>query len=120
MAARFRLAELELGSTPDDFAAELDEAVDELEQREHLRTAADDGQHDDAEAALQLRVLVQVVEDDVADLATLEIDDDSHPIAIGLVADVGNAFDRLVAHLIGDLLDQSPFIDLVGNGGDDD
>ena len=67
---------------------------------------ADDGQHDDAEAALQLRVLVEIVQDDVADLAALQVDDDAHAVAIGFVADVGDAFDRLLAHQFGDVLDQ--------------
>ena len=39
--------------------------LDELEQVQHARPAADDGQHDDAERRLQLRVLVEVVEDDL-------------------------------------------------------
>ena len=56
------LAQLELGAAADDFAAELDEALDELEQVEDLRPAADDRQHDDAEARLQRRVLVEVVQ----------------------------------------------------------
>ena len=104
--ARFGLAQLELGAAPDDLAPELDEVVDQLDQRQDPRPAADDGQHDDPEAALQRRVLVEVVEDDVADLAALQVDDDAHAVAIGFVADVRDAFDRLLAHQVGDALDQ--------------
>ena len=82
-------------------------------QRQHLRPAADDGQHDDAEAALQRGVLVEIVEDDLADLAALQVDDDAHAVAIGFVADVGDAFDRLLAHQLGDALDQPRLVDLV-------
>ena len=53
--ARFGLAQLELGPAAHDLAPELDEVVDQLDERQHLRPPADDGQHDDAEAALQLR-----------------------------------------------------------------
>ena len=48
--ARLGLPQLEFGPAADDLAAELDEALDQLEQRQHLRPAADDGEHDDAEA----------------------------------------------------------------------
>ena len=75
-------------------------------RRQHLRPAADDRQHDDAEARLQLGVLVEVVEDDLRHLAALQLDDDPHAVAIGLVAQVGDALDRLLAHQIGDPLDQ--------------
>ena len=54
VVARLGLAQLELGAAADDLAAELDEALDQLEQVQHLRPAADDGEHDDAEARLQL------------------------------------------------------------------
>ena len=50
VVARLGLAQLELGPPADDLAAELDEALDQLEQGQHLRPAADDGEHDDAEA----------------------------------------------------------------------
>jgi hypothetical protein len=98
MPARFGLAQLELGTPTDDLAPELDEVVEQLEQRQHPRPASDNRQHDDAEAGLQLRVLVEIVEDDLANLATLEVDRDAQPVAIGLVANVGDAFDGLVAH----------------------
>ena len=120
VAARLRLPQLELGAAADDLAAELDEVVDQLDQRQHLRAAADDGQHDDPEAALECGVLVEIVQDDVADLAAFQVDDDAHPVAIRLVADVGDPFDRLLAHQLGDSLDQPRLVDLVRNRVDHD
>jgi hypothetical protein len=35
-------------------------------------------------------------------LAALQLDDDAHAVAIGLVAQVGDALDRLLAHQLGD------------------
>jgi hypothetical protein len=35
----------------------------------------------------------------------LQLDDDAHAVAVGFVADVGDALDALVAHQFGDLLD---------------
>ena len=79
--ARFGLAQLELDPPADDLAPELDEVLDDLEQAEHARPAADDRQQRDAVAHLQLRVLVEVVQDDVGQLAALELDDDPHAVA---------------------------------------
>ena len=67
-------------------------------QRQHARPAADDRQHDDAERRLQLRVLVEVVEDHLGLLAALQLDDDPHAVAVRLVAQIGDALDRLLAH----------------------
>ena len=117
---RLGLAQLELGAAAHDLAAEVDEALDHLEERHHLRAAADDGEHDDAEAELQRRVLVEVVEDDLRHFAALQLDDDPHAVAIGLVAQIGNAFDRLLADEVGDPLDELRLVDLVRNLGDDD
>ena len=44
------LPQIEFGAASNDVAPELDEALDELQQVQHLRAAADDRQHDDAEA----------------------------------------------------------------------
>ena len=115
VAARFRFAQLELGAPPNDLATEVDEVLDQLQQRQHLRPAADNRQHDDAERRLELRVLVQIVEDDVAHLAALQVNDDSNAIAIGLVANVGDAFNGLRVDQFRDVLDQPLLVDLIRN-----
>ena len=50
----------------------------------------------------------------------LDLDDDAHARAVGLVADVGNALKALVVHLIGHVLDEHALVDLIGKLGDDD
>ena len=114
------LAQLELGSPPDDFAAELDELLDDLEEVEHLRPAAGDRQHDDAERGLQRRVLVEIVQDDIGHLAALQLDHDAHAVAVGFVAEIADPLDDLLFRELGDLLDQPGLVDLVGDLGDDD
>ena len=118
--ARLGLAKLELRPASNDLAAELDEVVENLEQRQHLRTPADDREHDDAERRLQLRVLVEVVEDDLANLTSLQVDDDPKAVTIGFVADVGNALENLLSNEFRDALDQPGFVDLIRNGVNDD
>ena len=108
-----RLAQFEFGAAPDHFHAVVDEALDVGDQAQLARLPVDDGQHDDAEADLQLRVLVEVVEDDLGLLAALQFEDDAHAVAVALVADVGDAFELLLVHQRGGLLDQARLVHLV-------
>ena len=112
--------QLELDPAADHFAAEVDEVLDHFEQAEHLRPAGDDRQRDDAERLLQLRLLEQVVQHDFGDFAALQLDHDAHAVAIGFVAQIGNAFERLVAHQLGDAFEQPRLVQLIRNLGDDD
>jgi hypothetical protein len=76
------------------------------DQAQLARLAVDDRQHDDAEADLQLRVLVEVVEHHLGLLAALQLEHDAHAVAVALIAHFGNAFDLFLVHQRGDLLDQ--------------
>ena len=84
------------------------------------RPAAVQRQHVDAEAGLQRRVAVELVEHDVGHGVALDLDDDAHAVAVGFVAEIGDAFDALVAHQLGDLLDHPRLVHLIGHFGDDD
>ena len=91
VGAGLRLAQLEGGAPPHHLAPEVDEQLAGLEDVQHPRPLVDDGQHDDPEGVLQLGVLVQVVQDDRRRLALLHVHHDAHPVAVALVADVGDA-----------------------------
>ena len=82
--------------------------------------AVDEGEHDDAEAVLQLRVLVQLVEDDVRRAVAAQLDDDAHAAAVGLVAQICDAVDLLVADELGDFLDETRLVDLIRELRDED
>ena len=120
MLALAGFAQLVIGAPADHFHAVLDEALDAIDQAQFARLAVDDRQHDHAEADLQLRVLVEIVEDDFGLLAALQLEDDAHAVAVAFVADFGNAFDLLFVHQRGGVLDQPRLVHLVGNLGDDD
>ena len=90
------------------------------DQAELARLSVDDRQHDDAEADLQLRLLVQVVENHLGLFAALQLEDDAHAVAVALIANVGNAFDLLFVDQRGDVFDQLRLIHLIGDLGDDD
>ena len=93
MGARLGLVELELGAPDDDLFLEGDVRLEHLGQRERARHAADQGDVDDAEGGLHLGVLVELVERDHGDGVALELDDQAHAGAVGLVAQVGDLGD---------------------------
>ena len=120
VGAFLRLAQEEGRAPAHHVAPEVDEQLAGLEQVQHARPLLDDRQEDDAERVLERRVLVQVVEDDLRRLATLDVDDDAHPLPVALVAHVLDPADLLVARQLGDLLDQARLVDLVGDLADHD
>ena len=114
-----RLVEQELGAAGDHLLAEVGERLDHVLEIEALRAATVDRQHIGAERRLQVGEAIELVEHHVGDGIALQFDDDAHAFAVGLVPDVGDAFDALVAHQVGDLLDQRLLVDLIGDRRDD-
>ena len=91
-----------------------------LAQGQQPGHAIHEGEVDDAERGLELRELVEVVEDDLRDDVLLELDDEADALLVGLVAHVGDALDALLVHELGDLLLQGALVDLVGHLGEDE
>ncbi len=114
-----RLGEQELGAPGDDLLAEVEERAQHVVQRQHLRPAAVQRDHVGAEARLQRGEALELVQDHVGHRVALELDDDAHAVAVGFVAQVGDALDALLAHQFGDPLDQRRLVDLIGDLGDD-
>ena len=82
----FGLLEVELGAAPHHLLAVADVLVDERPQRQDLGALVDQRQHDGAEGHLERRVDEQLVEHDARVGVLLELDDDPHAVAVGLVA----------------------------------
>ena len=118
--ALFGFAQVKARAPQHDFAAMLQEQPQELHQPHLARLASGDGQQDHAERFLHLRVLVEVVQDQLRLFAALDLDHHAHAVAVGFVAHVGDAFDLLGLHQLGDALDQARLVHLVGKLGDDD
>ena len=72
------LGQLVTRTADDHFPPMGKEVLEELLEREQARLVVDQRDHVHAEAILKLRELVQVVEDDVGDLAALELDHHAH------------------------------------------
>jgi hypothetical protein len=93
---------------------------EQLLERQQLRLVVDKTNHVDAEHALQRRLFEQIVEHDVGQLAALQLDDDAHAVLVGLVAQLADALDLLLADELGDALDESRLVNLVRQLRDDD
>ena len=97
-----------------------DERRDDVLEREQLRAAGAQRQHVHAEARLQRRVAVELVEHHLGHRAALELDDDAHAVAVRFVAEVGDPLDAALVHERGDALDHARLVHLIGDLGDDD
>ena len=120
MGAVARLGEQELGAPGDHLLAECDEGVEHVLQRHHQRAAAVERDRVDAETRLQRREAIELVQDHVALGVALELDHHAVAVAVGLVAQIGDAVDFLLAHQFGDALDHGRLVHLIGDLGDDD
>ena len=106
---------------PDHHRFAVIEEVDQhLLEVQHLRLVVDDRQRVDAEGDLELGLLVERVEQDLGDFAPFELDHHADAAAVGLVAQVGDAFDLFFADQLGDAFDQAGLVDLIGDLLDDD
>ena len=114
-----RLGEQIFGPPGDHFLAKIEERAQHVGQRQHLRPAAVQRDHVGAEARLQGGEAPELIEHHVGDRVAFDLDDDAHAVAIGLIAQVGDALDALLANELGYALDQRRLVDLVGDLADD-
>ena len=119
MGAVFGLTETEAGTAGDHIAAVLNEAFEQLADVHLLRATLVEGEQDDAERVLEVRVLVELVDDDLRILVTLELDDHAR-VLVGLVAKVGDLIQHLVGAKLGDVLYQGGAVDVIGQLREDD
>ncbi len=120
MLARLRLLQIELGPARDHVMAVVHEVLQQLLQVQDLRHAAHQGEHDGSERRLHLRVLVQLIQHDRRVGIPAQLDHDPHAVPVGLVPQIRDVRDLLVAHQVGDLLDQARLVDLEGDLRHDD
>ena len=109
----FRLAKLKLGSPSDNFVPVIDIMADHLLQIESSRSAMNQRNNVHPECVLELRVLVELILHDQRQGIAFEFDNDAHSVAIGLVTEIGNAFDLFISREHGDFFYQRAFVYLV-------
>ena len=107
-------------SSGDDFLLVFEVFVENLTQIEDARLAVYDCKHDHGNRFLHLRMLIQSVQDDICVGIFFEFDDDAHTFPVGLVTNLGNAFETLFLDHVCHLFDQSRLVDLIWDFSDDD
>ena len=103
-----------------DIQPVIDKVTNAVNQTQLARLPVDNGQHDDAEADLKLRVLIEIVENDLCLLAALQLENNSQAVTVAFVADIRNAFNFFIVQQRRSMLDQPGFVHLVGNFRNDD
>ena len=120
VSAVTRLAEFKLRTPRHDFFAEVRESRDELLEVHQLRPAAINGHHVGTEGRLQRRETVKLVQHHIGHRVALKLDDNAHAVAVGFIAQIGNAVDAFVAHQFSNAFDHRGLVHLIGNFADDD
>ena len=120
MGAVAGLVEQEFRAPRHHLFAERDEQRQQVLQVHRLRPAGIERHHVGREIRLQRRETVELVQHHVGHGVALQFDDDAKTVAVGFVAQVGDALDLLLAHQFGDALDHGGLVHLEGNFGDDD
>ena len=87
---------------------------------EQAGLAIDQSHHVDAEAVLQLRHFVQLVEHDFGVFIALEFNHHAHARFVRLIAQIRHAFQDFLTHQFADFFDQFGFVHLVRNFINDD
>jgi hypothetical protein len=98
----------------------LDERRERLLQVQDGGAAVHDGEVDDAERRLQIRLPVELVDDDLRDHVLLQLDDEADAVAVALVAHLADALDASSRASAREMRVRARLVDLVGNLGDDD
>src|ERR1700730_18914881 len=100
MFALASFLEQERGAPPNHFDTVIDEVADRIMQSELARLAIDHREKDHGKALLHLGVLVELIQDDLCFCAALEPDDNTHTIAVTLVAELifRDVSDELFVH----------------------
>ena len=88
-----------------------------LAKRKGTRNTVNQGQVNDAKIGLKLSLLVQVIQNNLWNSITLEVQNDAHTLTVGLVAHVRDAFDFLLVDCLSNLLLKKSLVNLVWNLG---
>ena len=121
MGTLARLAQVENRAPCDHLATVADERLQHVLEGHQLGLAVLQGDHVDAEHGLQRRLRIEVVEHDVGQLTALELNDNAHAVLVGLIPQAigGDALQQLLAHQVGDALNEARLVHLIGQLGDD-
>ena len=108
------------GTAGNHFAAMPDKCVQHFLEIEDFRLAVDQGDHVDAENRLQLSVGKEVINDHVRVFTATQLNHYPDTFLVGLVPQLGDAFQSLLFYQLCNFLDQPRFVQLVRQLGNND
>ena len=114
MRPRPRLPQLIQRSAGDDLAAVAQERLQHVFQPEQARLVVVQRHQVDAERVLQLGVLEQAVEQHIGLLVALHFNHDAHAGFVRFITQSGDALNLLGLDHLGDFLNQTRLVDLIG------
>ena len=120
MLAFARLAQFVVCAAANNIGPMLNEVLDHLNQAQFFGLAVDNGEVDDAETGLELRVLVQAVENDLRLLAALQFVNNTQAVTVAFVANFRDAFNAFFVDQGRRVFNQARFVDLIRNLRDND
>ena len=120
VSALLGLFEVELRAARHHVHLEVDIVLQHVFERERLRLAVHNREHNHTERRLHLREAVELIQNNLRGSVALDGDDDHHAVAVGVVIDVGDALDTLLLDEIGDALNQPRLVHLIRQLGHDD
>ena len=80
----------------------------------HFLSVADQSEHDHTKGILQLRVLIELVQDHIGIGVSSQFNADAHTFPVGMVADGGDAVNLLIPYQFGNFLYQTRLIYHIG------
>ncbi|VTR65876.1 putative Val start codon [Desulfosarcina cetonica] len=114
------LVQVEARPSDNDLLAVQNKMLKDLLQAQYLGPVPHHGQEDHAEAALHLGVFEELIDNHAGHLVFFHGHGDAHAAPVGLVAHEPESLDHLVLHQLGNLLNQSGLVHLIGNLGHHD
>ena len=120
MGSFLGFAQVILRTADNDLMTVLDEIADTVLQGEQLGTTLYQGDAVHAETGLQGRHLEELVQDDPSIGIALDINDDTHTVAVALIIGIADAVNLLVRHQLGDIFNQLLLVHAIRDLRDDD
>ena len=117
MDALLSLIQVELSTTAYNINLVINVVTKNLAKRKRTRNTVNQGQVNDAKVGLKLSLLIEIVQNNLWYSVTLEVQNNTHALTVGLIAHVRDAFNFLLVNCLSNLLLEKTLVNLVWNLG---
>ena len=105
MRAFFGLGKVESGTAGNYFFLMFEIVINEISEVENFRGSVDERKHYKSVGNLQIRMFIQSIEYNLRIRVFFEFDNDTHTVAVGFFAYVGNPLDFFVFDEVSHIFD---------------